>query len=242
LRLAIFGVALFIFFFSLLFKQQEYILMFLAVTGAIFAGGSGSIIIGGIYWKRGTTAAAWAAMITGSSIAVAGIVIPNYYPDFLNGQIFWFIAMTSAITVYILVSLLGKRQIYDMEKLLHRGKYVVKEEYKIIDDVPAKGLKMLGMGKEFTLGDKVIYILSYTWTLTWTAVFIVGTIYALIYGIPDLTWMNFWWYYVGLLLVISLIVSVWFTIGGIKDLRSMITRLRILKRDHSDDGRIVKEK
>ena len=48
-----------------------------------------------------------------------------------------------------------------MEKLLHRGKYVVKGEYKVINDAPVKGLKMLGMGKEFTLGDKVIYILSY---------------------------------------------------------------------------------
>ena len=42
LRGSIFGVAIFIFFFSLLFQQSEYILLFFAVTGAIFAGGSGS--------------------------------------------------------------------------------------------------------------------------------------------------------------------------------------------------------
>ena len=37
--------------------------MFLALTGAIFVGGAGSAIIGGLYWKRGTTAAAWTAMV-----------------------------------------------------------------------------------------------------------------------------------------------------------------------------------
>ncbi len=238
LRLAIIGVAIFIFFFSLLFQQQEYILMFLAVTGAIFAGGSGSVIIGGIYWKRGTTAAAWVAMITGSTIAVAGIIIPNYYPGFLNGQIFWFIAMVGAITMYILVSLLSKRQVFDMDKLLHRGKYLIGDEYKVIEQEPSRGLKMLGIGKEFTRSDKVIYIVTYSWTLSWTAVFIIGTIYALLFGIPEIAWMKFWWYYVGLFLLVSLIVSIWFTIGGIRDLRSMLARLKTMKRDYNDDGQI----
>ncbi|MGD0781868.1 MAG: sodium:solute symporter, partial [Candidatus Aminicenantales bacterium] len=75
LRWAITGVAVFVFFFSLLFQQSEYIFLFFAVTGAIFAGGSGAVIIGGLYWKRGTTAAAWSSMLTGSITAVGGIVI-----------------------------------------------------------------------------------------------------------------------------------------------------------------------
>jgi SSS family solute:Na+ symporter len=37
LRWSIFGVAVFIFFFSLLFQQSEYIFLFFAITGAIFA-------------------------------------------------------------------------------------------------------------------------------------------------------------------------------------------------------------
>ena len=75
LRGSILGVAIFIFLFSLLFQQSEYIFLFFAITGAIFAGGSGAVIIGGLYWKRGTAAAAWTAMLTGSGIAVGGILI-----------------------------------------------------------------------------------------------------------------------------------------------------------------------
>ena len=59
LRAAIFGVAIFAFLFSSWYEPTQYIAMFLALTGAVFVGGAGSAIIGGLYWKRGTTAAAW---------------------------------------------------------------------------------------------------------------------------------------------------------------------------------------
>ena len=62
LRLAIVGVAAFAWIFSYYFGQVSYILMFFAITATIYSGGAGSVIIGGLYWKRGTTAGAWAAM------------------------------------------------------------------------------------------------------------------------------------------------------------------------------------
>ena len=211
--------------------------MFFAITGAIYAGGSGAVIIGGLYWKRGTTAAAWAAMITGSSIAVAGIVIHQAVDDFfINGQVFWFIAMAAAIVVYIVVSLIGKKQEFDMEKLLHRGKFVIQDEYKIVAAQPSRGLKMLGMGKEFTRGDKFIYIITYIWIVSWTLIFTIGTIYNLIRPASDLAWMKFWYLYLGLNLGIAIIVVIWFTIGGFLDIKSMFHRLRTMERDDKDDG------
>ncbi|MDZ7292223.1 MAG: sodium:solute symporter [candidate division KSB1 bacterium] len=242
LRLAIIGVAVFVFFFSLLFRQSQYILLFFAITGAIYAGGSGTVIIGGLYWKRGTAPAAWAAMITGSSIAVGGIIIHQIVKDFpINGQVFWFIAMASSILVYVAVSLFGKRQEFDMDKLLHRGKYRIQEDQTAITAEPVRGLKMLGMGKEFTRGDKIIYIASYVWIFLWFIVFIVGTVYNFSHAVSDEMWMKFWYVYLAFNIAAATAVVIWFTIGGIKNLREMFADLSTRLRDHSDDGRVRHE-
>ncbi len=241
LRLSIVGVAVFIFLFSLFFRQSQHIYLFFAITAAIFVGGSGAVIIGGLYWKRGTTAAAWAAMITGSGISVAGIVLHQIYKDFpINGQWFWGISMVAASLVYVVVSLLGKRQVFDLDRILHRGKHAIQDETTIVDAVPSKGWRVLGMGKEFTAGDKVIYIASYAWIFLWTAVFIVGTVYALTHDVRDAAWMEYWRVYVILYAAVSAIVMIWFGIGGCFDIREMFRRLKIMKRDDSDDGYIQK--
>lgn len=79
LRLVVTLVAVYAFFFSLFFGQMTYILMFFALTGSIYLGGAGSIIIGGLYWKKGTTAGAYGAMITGSGLALIGFILMNYW-------------------------------------------------------------------------------------------------------------------------------------------------------------------
>jgi SSS family solute:Na+ symporter len=209
LRFSILGVALFIFLFSMLFQQSEYIFLFFAITGAIFAGGSGAVIIGGLYWKKGTTRAAWTAMSAGSIIAVGGILI-HQIPEStfesniahlpliwqhawkflhrlyeINGQQYWALAMCTASFLFIVVSLLGKRSTCDLDRLLHRGKYAVEGETQVVDNSPGRGWKILGIGKEFTSADKVIYIATYLWTAIWTLVFIVGTVYNLTHRPPS---------------------------------------------------------
>jgi SSS family solute:Na+ symporter len=242
LRLSILGVCIFIFFFSLIFPMTDYIFLYFAITAAIFVGGSGAVIIGGLYWKRGTTAAAWSALIVGSVVSVTGIILQQIDPDFpINGQYFWGLAMGVSSLVYILVSLLGKKQNFDMDKMLHRGKYAIKEETIIIDEVPVKGLKMLGMGKEFTKGDKFIYLTAYTWTFAWVVVFIIGTLFNLSGDVPDSSWMSFWKYFVIINLIASIVVIIWFTLGGIKDFKDMLQRLKTMVRDHNDDGTVKKE-
>ncbi|MBA4312002.1 MAG: sodium:solute symporter [Chlorobiaceae bacterium] len=243
LKLSILGVGFFIFFFSLIFQQSEYIFLFMAITGSIFVGGSGAVIIGGLYWKRGTTTAAWSAMITGSSVAVGGIIIQQIIPDFpVNGQMFWGLAMLGSSVVYILVSMFGKRQSFDMDKMLHRGKYSVEEEIKITESQPQKGWKVLGMTKEFTKGDKLIYIATYTWTFLWVVVFIIGTIYNLTHEVSNISWMKFWEIYIWIYLLTSIIVIIWFTIGGIINVKEMMTALKAMKRDHADSGYVVNDK
>jgi solute:Na+ symporter, SSS family len=259
LRLSITFVALFIFFFSLLFNQTQKIALFFAITGAIFAGGSGAVIIGGLYWKKGTTQAAWTAMITGASIAVSGIIAKQISATWLvspdgfvmlknfiigmreiNGQIYWAIGMGASSILYIGISLISKTNC-NLDKLLNRGEYAVDDELVIVNAEPERGWKMLGMGREFTRGDKIIFIVNYIWTGGWTIVFAIGTIYNLNHDVSDTTWMKFWEIYLIIQIVIAVISIFWFTAGGLIDLKKMLNRLKHRNRDEADDGFVTRE-
>ena len=255
LRYSIFGVAVFIFLFSLLFSQNQKIALYFALTAAIFSGGCGAVIIGGLYWERGTTAAAWTAMIIGAFIGVGGTLVKQVSVDWLsdvsslvtiktiilylrgiNGQEYWGIGMASSSISYIFVSLVGNRSSIDMDKLLNRGRYSIKGEMAVVNKEPELGWKIFGMGAEFTKSDKLIYILNYVWTGMWTLIFIIGTAYNLSNPVIDSSWMKYWEYYIYLNMVVSIIIIVWFTVGGISDLKHMISSLQSDHRDHGDDG------
>jgi len=237
LRLAIVLVAAFIFAFSMLFKQSQYIFLFFAITGAIFAGGSGAVIIGGLYWKRGTTAAAWAAMITGSTIAVGGIGLQQAIPNFpINGQVFWMISMAAASLVYVTVSLLGRRGEYDLDRLLHRGRHTLPEESRLLREKATRGWRMLGMGREFSAFDRSIYVGNYIWTGVWVVVFLAGTIYNLSHEVNDEAWLGFWRLYLWVNIGLAAITVLWFTGGSLRDLRRMFRSLDTSARDDTDDG------
>jgi SSS family solute:Na+ symporter len=75
LRFSIAGVALFAFVFGALLDLADYVQMWWNITQSVFVGGAGAATIGGLYWKRGTAAGAWAGMLTGSILSVAGIVV-----------------------------------------------------------------------------------------------------------------------------------------------------------------------
>ena len=240
LKLSILGVAVFIFLFSLLFKLTQYIFMFQAVTASIWMGGAGSVLVGGLYWKRGTTAGAWSALIIGAVTAVAGIYVTNYVDNFpLNGMQIAFYSALLCIVAYVVVSLLG-RKVYDMDRMLHRGKYAVKTDIAEGDRTKISPFrKLLGMGKEFTLGDRIIYVGSICWLVLWVAVFIVGTIYNTVHSVKPESWMLFWRYYIYISVVVGTFVTIWFILGGIRDLKDMFRVLKTVKRNELDDGRVV---
>ncbi|HDL07394.1 MAG TPA: sodium:solute symporter, partial [Desulfobacteraceae bacterium] len=251
LRWSIFGVAVFIFLFSLLFKQTEYIIMFFNITGAIFIGGAGSVIIGGLYWKRGTTAGAWAGMIVGAMLAVGSIIIKQIhelapfkneilaYIASLNGTILSFFSATGAIIGYVVFSLVSGGKPYNLDKMLNRGKYAIKEDSTEVTSEPVKGLAaLLGMGKDFNRRDRIIYMGIAIWTATLVAVFVIGTIYNLTVDVEDSWWVTFWKYYLWVFFIFGSVTTVWFTIGGIIDMRKMFDRLKRETIDETDDGRV----
>lgn len=269
LRWSIAGVAVFAFLFSLLFRQNDYIFMFFSITGAIYLGGAGSVIVGGLYWKRGTTAGAWAAMITGAVLGVGGLVLQQVWPAlavrclevwpenaflirhqdkfFINGQWMWLYAFVSAIAAYIIVSLLTCREVFNMDRMLHRGIYARKDSVQpgpAPTDRRKKGLlhSYLGIDEDFTRGDRWLSYLVFIWTMALFAIWLVVTLLNLIpaYRWSNDAWADYFWI-MGILfpLVVGVITSVWFSWGGIRDLRLLFRRLAVANRNELDDGRVI---
>lgn len=270
LRWSITGVALFAFFFGLLYNQTDYILMFFSITGAIFLGGSGCAILGGLYWKKGTTAAAWAGMITGSTLAVGGLVVQQVWQslnaglhsllvswDFggpiqayllahtdkcpLNGRVIFFYAMISSLVVYVVVSLLTNKEDFNMDRMLHRGKYSVE------GPSPASAVRrkwswgaLIGIDREFTRGDKIISASLFVWSMFWFSIMVVMSFMYLVRPWSLSVWSTYWHYYAILIpVLVGVVTTVWFTWGGTRDLLQLFRDLRNVKRDERDDGTVL---
>lgn len=291
LRLSIFAVALFAWVFSYYFGQVTFILMFFALTGTIYMGGAGSAIIGGLYWRKGTAAGAWAAMIFSALGGAGGFLLqkfwespiypflerhaPNALRTFgstiesigqalpilnwkmsptnfpISGQELFFLTALFSITLYVIISLLTCRQPFDMDRMLHRDA-PNPDHQKARDgqEATAHGLmnwrRLLGISPEYTRGDR---ILAYS-VLAWTLLCFAEFLFAVIVNIFFIRWTNEgwfrWWKYitVGQGLVYGAITTIWFTWGGLRDLRRLFRHLqdRIIQPpadgDDNDDGRV----
>jgi len=243
LRLAIIGVALFAFCFGALFQQTEYIFMWWAVTQAIFVGGAGAAIIGGLYWKKGTAPAAYAAMIAGVVLSLGGIVMRQIYPEFpLNGVEIAFYGMFAAVAIYVVVSLLTCKEDHDMDRLLHRGSYAIKTDLPEAESEPRPPLiiRIIGIGKEFTKWDKVIAVGLFAWTMIWVVVLIIGSAWNAFSPLSNEFWASYWHVVgIGIPVFLCLVTAIWFTYGGVRDIRQLFTGLRREQVDALDDGTVV---
>lgn len=244
LRLSIFGVAVFIFFFSLFFPQDSKVLMYFALTGTIWMGGAGAVIVGGLYWKKGTTGGAYASLGIGVVTALVGFFLPRFWPIWFDGQAFpinaqwlWLIAMVSSTIGYVAVSLINGHKDFNMDKLLNRGSYAVAEDNATKNDLPVRGWRaIMGMGPEFSPSDRVVFVIVTGWSVLWAIIFLLGTAYNLVVDVPESSWATFWKFYVWLILISGIITTIWFTIGGIFDVNHMFKRLREERVDEGDDG------
>lgn len=259
LRAAIFGVALFIFCFSIFFQHTQRIQMFCALSANMFVSGAGAAIIGGLYWKRGTTAAAWTGMLAGLVLTLVGFWMQHYGAGFLSGldnrqlanalgpiftltgqeMAFWI--TTVVVASYVLVSLVGPRQHVDMDQLLHRGRYAVADDETPTCETPTTLLEKLGWTSEFTRGDKIVAVITLGWPLAWFALFLLGNTLQLVLpeGIDNESWLSFWHYWTWFIFVCSIGITVWFVAGGFYDVVYMYRRLRTIEADDMDDGRVV---
>ena len=261
LRFSSAGVGILVFLFSFLFRQTEYLHMFFVISFSIFTSGAGAVVIGGLYWKRGTTAGAWAAIISGAVLSIAAVIVRQientthaftasiHHGNWLylilakiasrNPAVLSVSVSVIACGLYILISL-GRRSVFNLDKMLHRGQYVVQEMKGASAVAPIQGWRSwIAMGNEFTRRDCVVYLSSLAFTGLLIAVFLFGTIYNLFAKAPAAAWVRFWGIYTGVVLAITALTTLWFTIGGVQDLRQMLRLLARIKRNPRDDGMVI---
>lgn len=244
LRRAILAVAVFAFIFSMFIPATQKIQLYWIITGAVYAGAAGAVLVGGLYWSKGTTAGAWAAGILGSSLALTHWTIITFIDKtfFLHSQHASLLIAGACSATYMIVSIATCKQPYNMDKLLHRGEYSITGEHAK-KPVPlwkkfSVG-KLIGVDEEFTLGDKFATYGMFFWHLITFTIMLSFWIMYLAHPWPMEGWVQYW-FVMGLSipLVFAVGTTIWFVIGALFDLRTFFKRLRDLKRESGDDGTV----
>ena len=115
LRIFVIAIGIFVYFFGVYYKPSEAIVVFQLLSGTIYIAGAGTIIAFGVYWRRGNTYGAYAALIAGAAVPIL-----NHAFKWVGGITGGIAAYLIAITAYVVVSMLTKNPNIDLEKMLNR--------------------------------------------------------------------------------------------------------------------------
>jgi solute:Na+ symporter, SSS family len=264
LRLSIVGVASCAFLFGWLVPQIKYVQYWWGITEAIFVSGAGATIIGGLYWSRGTTPAAWTALIVGAVLACCGIGTEFYHERvlhtdftvtlpvihsivFVNIPLIVFLVTLIAIGCYMAVSILTCRVPHNMDKLLHQGRYAVKIDRDPVVEPNIRGnwlyrLLTFGIDEQFSRTDRWITIGITAWSMLWFAIFVIGSLVYWIHPFSNNAWALYWlWTSIYMPLGIGVVTTVWFTIGCWVDVRMFFRRLNEEVVNDHDDGSVNRD-
>ena len=122
LKFTVVIIGLLIYLFGIFYKGSEAIVIFQFLTGALYTAGAGTLIMLGLYWRRGNTAGAYAALSIGAAIPIVNYLLQQQigegYP--ISGLESGVIAYLAAFFSFIIVSLCTRNPHYNLEKLLNR--------------------------------------------------------------------------------------------------------------------------
>lgn len=164
----------------------------------------------------------------------------------INGQYVSALAMGLAVTAYVVVSLLTCRQNFNMNRLLNRGQYALDAQGRSApapEKPPRTWRQLVGIDDNFTRGDRFIAGALFIWSMFWFTVFVVVTIWNLPPWGRWQPWPTEWWarywFWVGIIMpiVLGTFTSIWFTWGGVRDLRRLFDKLRVMQSDASNEAR-----
>ena len=161
----------------------------------------------------------------------------------INSFEFYFITMLLTLFLYIVVSFATSKKPFNLERMLHRGKYSLdeKRDLKIKWTVRTVFSNLIGITPEYTKGDRIIAyaIFAYSFVYAFLIMFVLVALWNLISPWP-IEWWGTYFLIASVIVpgVTAAVTAVWFTIGGIVDMRQLFIDLKKRKDNPLDDGRV----
>ena len=175
----------------------------------------------------------------------------------INSQEMLFITASCTVLLYLLVSLsqtlrislhpfsIGWREdkLFNLDRMLHRGKYAIDGEVKTREKWTLRNFfsKLIGITPEYSRGDKVIAWGLFGYSVVLGVVFLFAAVFVwnLFYKWPTEWWSKYFFVtQLALPLVMAVVSTLWFSIGGFRDLRRLFRDLKTRVVNPLDDGRV----
>ena len=161
----------------------------------------------------------------------------------INSYEWYFICQVLTLLLYIGVSYLTCKDKFNLDRMLHRGKYDVEGKGEIKSPWKWSNFynKFIGITPEYTTGDKVIAwsYFVYSFIYRFGCTFLLAAVWNLISPWP----VQYWGLYFLIVFMVvpgimAGITAVWFGIGGTFDLIRMFRDLESRQANWLDDGRV----
>ena len=173
---------------------------------------------------------------------VVWVMNPVKFP--INSTEIAFIATVTSICMYIVVSLITFKEPFNLDRMLHRGKYNFDgDEKKIHVKWSWKTVfsKIIGITPDYTKGDRAIAwsLFIYTFIYKFFIAFVLVAVSNIFFEWTSKMWGQY--FYITHLIVplpIAIVTTVWFFIGGVIDLRRLFIDLAKRKEDYLDNGMV----
>lgn len=162
----------------------------------------------------------------------------------INSVELYFLSMLTGLLTYILVSLITYRKPYNLDRLLHRGKYSLGESKPVEFRWSIRNFfrRIIGITPEYTRGDKIITYAVFGYSFVYQVIlsFVAVLVWNLFSPWPLKWWSTYFFVIqVAIATLVGAVSTVWFMVGGIIDLRKLFRDLAARKDNPLDNGQVV---
>ncbi len=167
----------------------------------------------------------------------------NPYKCFINPYEFTFLVTLLSFTLYIVVSKLTCKEPFNLDRMLHRGKYNLDNLNQTRTQWTWATFfgKLIGITPEYSFWDRVIARSIFCYSIVYR---FLGTFILIVIWNVFQRWPQSWWsgyFFVTALLVpgiVTVIVTFWFGIGSVKDMIQLFRDLKTRKLNFLDNGQV----